>query len=560
MKSFGYLRFVFFYLLVIASGISTSALAQQQGQFVDNSQLVEIPFTITNYNTRHGLPQNQIEDILAKKNGELILATANGIVSYDGNTFTNFIKNVKYKKTLHTRLFYSEKYRKLYGIELGGKFNQIDPVSKHINDFVSACSYKEKIYGVFPNGAIGVFNPADNTTKKITSTGIRDPGPIHFDGKRFILLGKNGTYTVNLKTRKVTKISSACGWRIKQNPFTHEIYILDRNKVYRLTKGNKVIQLLSKENFSDFLFHDMTFTPDDEIYIGANKGLIYIGYGYSELYDKSTYLPSENIRSLSYSETENCIFAGTGNKGLLKLQIKNCASLMQFTKLSNSSISSILQTRSGKLLVASSTGIIFKIGIETTDPYVVSPHNPSSLMEIDDEIWVGTWGHGIHRFKNQTYLGDILYPQVKSNIIHGAYKDSRGTIWVANSYGISAGKTIQSIKPVLRKEVPGQIITIYEKKNGNILLGGRYGLEEIDKNNKHIRHWGEKEGLKCKEIRSLYEDADHKIWIGTYDGGLYCLEKGKITSINSMKNCMLNEDVFSIAKDDSGNLYMTSNN
>jgi protein tyrosine/serine phosphatase len=529
------------------------------GQFVDNSQNVEIPFTITYYTTRHGLPQNQIEHIVAKKNGELLLATANGIVSYDGNSFSNFIKNEEYKKTIHIKLICSERYKKLYGLELGGKFSQIDPVSRHINNFTSVCAYNDKIYGILPNGAIAIFNPKDNTTKKLFNTGIKQPGAIHFDGKRFVILSSSGAYTVGYKTGKTTRISGLSGEKIKENPFTHEIYIMGKTRVFKLQENNRIQRLFPNQHFSDFDFHDITFTADDELYIASSRGLIHYRYGYCELYDRTKFLPSENLRSIYYDKNENCLFAGTGNKGLLKLQLKNCASLMQFPEISNSSISSTLLTRSGKLLACSSNGTIYSVGTKVS-PYINLLSQAASLSEIGDEIWAGSWGQGVYRIKDGKIIGKIGIPQLRSGVVHGAFKDSHGTIWISTNEGISAGKSLQTIKPILEKQVLGQIITICEKKNGNLLFGGNFGIDEVDRNGRHLHHWGQKEGLKCKEVRSFYEDASHKIWVGTYDGGLYCLDKGKITSINGMQNCLLNEDVFTLGKDLAGNIYMTSNN
>ena len=62
-----------------------------------------------------------------------------------------------------------------------------------------------------------------------------------------------------------------------------------------------------------------------------------------------------------------------------------------------------------------------------------------------------------------------------------------------------------------------------------------------------------------KEVRSFYEDGEGKLWIGTYDGGLFCFHNKKLTSINALPNCKLNDDVFTLAKDDQDNIYMTSN-
>lgn len=50
---------------------------------------------------------------------------------------------------------------------------------------------------------------------------------------------------------------------------------------------------------------------------------------------------------------------------------------------------------------------------------------------------------------------------------------------------------------------------------------------------------GKEQGLKAKELRSFMEDDEGRLWIGTYGGGVCCYDKGKLRSVNAMKNCML---------------------
>ena len=546
--------------LLIATAFVPRTFAQTAGQFVEGSQQANIPFTITNYNTKHGLPQNQITDIVPKQNNELILSTANGIVSYDGYTFTDFIENSSYKKELYIHLIYSEKYRKLYGLKLGGRFYEINPKSVFLYSFTSACLFNDLIYGTFVDGTISIFNPKDNSLQTLLKTSVKKPTAFHFDGNRFVILSPSGIYFIDARTGKTTKINELNASIIKENPYTGELYLLGNSKAYKLLKNNKIVRLIPEIKTDGFVFNDIAFTPEGEIYIATSNGLIYSGYGYTELYDENSFLPSENIHSLYYSVTERCLFAGTTNKGLLKLQLKNCESMTQFKDLSNASISSVLVTSFGKILACASDGYVYSLSVDAAEKYIAFPGKPSSMAEINGEIWVGTWGEGVYRYKARKLVGNITTPQIKSTVVHSIFKDSHGVIWLGNSDGVSAGKTPSSIRKILEKEIPSQVITIYEKKNGNILLGGNNGLDEIDRNNKRIGHWGKKEGLICKEIRCLYEDNEGKIWIGTYDGGLYCLENGKLTRINELKNCMLNEDVFTLAKDLSGNIYMTSNN
>lgn len=68
------------------------------------------------------------------------------------------------------------------------------------------------------------------------------------------------------------------------------------------------------------------------------------------------------------------------------------------------------------------------------------------------------------------------------------------------------------------------------------------------------------DGLVGKEVRAFYEDQEGLLWIGASAGGLYCYEKGVLTSINRKKQCALPPDIFTLAKAGDGRLYITTNN
>ena len=94
--------------------------AQRNGQLVEQSLDIKIPFTITEYSTKDGLPQSQILSVIPKANGSLIIATANGIVEYNGVEFKTFIPYDDYKKRIYITLYWHEKSGKLFGKDLSG--------------------------------------------------------------------------------------------------------------------------------------------------------------------------------------------------------------------------------------------------------------------------------------------------------------------------------------------------------------------------------------------------------------------------------------------------------
>ncbi|MEJ7848824.1 MAG: triple tyrosine motif-containing protein [Pyrinomonadaceae bacterium] len=64
--------------------------------------------------------------------------------------------------------------------------------------------------------------------------------------------------------------------------------------------------------------------------------------------------------------------------------------------------------------------------------------------------------------------------------------------------------------------------------------------------------------MPSRTVRSLYEDKDGTLWIGSYDGGLARFKDGKFTRYNT-KTGLPNDGAFQILEDDSRNFWISSN-
>jgi signal transduction histidine kinase len=91
---------------------------------------------------------------------------------------------------------------------------------------------------------------------------------------------------------------------------------------------------------------------------------------------------------------------------------------------------------------------------------------------------------------------------------------------------------------------------------GNIWMGGYGGLTSYSRG--QFKRWTEADGLPSNSIRSLYEDRDGVLWIGTYDAGLGRLENGHFTRYN-LGDGLFNNGVFQILEDSRGHLWMSCN-
>jgi len=99
------------------------------------------------------------------------------------------------------------------------------------------------------------------------------------------------------------------------------------------------------------------------------------------------------------------------------------------------------------------------------------------------------------------------------------------------------------------------INTLLQTDDGYIWIGTPSGLARFDGVNFKVFDTGNTLALKSNHISALFEDHKSRLWIGTYGGGLTCLNKGKWKTYSS-ENGLSNDNIRTIINDWSGNLWI----
>lgn len=191
-------------------------------------------------------------------------------------------------------------------------------------------------------------------------------------------------------------------------------------------------------------------------------------------------------------------------------------------------------TKNGSLYVydnALSTG---KCIYEDISPYTL--HEDSK-----NRIWIGTKGNGIYIVDQNSFkeVAHLLYdPSNHKSLIHNSIysiiKDTKGRMWIG-SFGRGmnlAEETDGGIE--FRRFFSDQdsyrfIRCIYQDTKGMIWVGGNDGIIRFDPDEfikdpsnyvTYRMNLNNKNGLNCNDVKTIYEDEDGIIWIGTAGGGL----------------------------------------
>ena len=206
-------------------------------------------------------------------------------------------------------------------------------------------------------------------------------------------------------------------------------------------------------------------------------------------------------------------------------------------------------------------------------------------------LWIGTWGGGLHLFNgNRTGEGKLIRYQndlsdtntLVNNFVACITEDRFGNLWIGTLGGIDRYNPVKRKFEHFVAGYQGKIIDrvgcLLFDQNDNLWIGTQIGLYKvqsvqsgmIDCRNSSIQYFTNvplnPESISGNYIISMCADKHGNIWFGTYGNGLNLLKK-EYTKNNEPRfinyteaDGMCNNIVFGILEDNSGNLWISTDN
>lgn len=550
---------VFFTALL--SLLVNDALSQSSGHLMDASLSQFYPYTVIHYSNKSGLPANQMHGIVQGEKGSIILGTSNGIVTFNGSQFKLLVPDNRYSGDRYNNFYWVDDYKMLLGVSSNNRLFLLFPRFRELGDFNCMAVIKDSLMAINDSGEVWVAGKNDLKFQKKWHSGIRGARSIILSEGYLYIAAKTGLWRIKPGKPTGSLITEGPCKCIYKSSYDKKLYLLTNRAFFRIeeNKAQTVFDLGKHDTIT--ILTSAAILGAEDFFIGSSKGIYRVFPEYVDHYNEDNILPAGRIQSLCYDTTSGCLFAATVEKGLLQFIAKTCRTMPgkdQFKK--GGSVGSIVRTQQEETIMTEVGGCLYKLRPSTVEPYGPEQGSFASLSEIDGILYVGTWGGGIKLFRERSFIGRIVGPkQLPDNVVFATFKDSHGTIWVGTKNGVARGRDSLSIRPFMQDKLTEMVTVFYECKNGNICMGATGRFVIMSPQGNIVADFGKTDGLKCRTVRSFYEDREGKLWIGTYDGGLYCLHRGKLTSINAMANCMLDADAFCLAPDGLGYLYMTSN-
>lgn len=275
------------------------------------------------------------------------------------------------------------------------------------------------------------------------------------------------------------------------------------------------------------------------------------------------------VRALHRS-LDGSVWVGTNEHGLLRLKRNLFTTYRTVNGLSHNVFTPVMESRDGSLWAGTNCG-----GVNVLDPArqhvsiyrlgrLATPGTDSCVFALSQDssgaVWVGTWGGGLTRLYNGAVQPFGGLHALRDSVILAMYADPRGMLWV----GTNAGGLAQVQDGHVRKIYTtadglahNSVRAITRARDGTLWIGTLGGLSHLGPDGR-IKSYTAKDGLSSEYVRAIREDAEGTFWIGTYGGGLNRLRDGKFVPVTRADG-LADNVVSSIVDDAHGNLWMSGN-
>lgn len=512
-------------------------------------QLTAQSHSVKRLGIEQGLSNNYVVSITQDKQGFLWFATEEGLNKFDGTRFITYYKN----DLPHNN----------QGIT-GNELNRVYADSKRPiiwiatqRDGLNAYNYDEQTFTAYQHNPENPHSLITNDVTDISPSTQNDDGlwvSTYYRGIEYLNIN-NGQFTHYNKST-VPSLPSNQTWTVLDGG-DNNLYI------GHVGSGFSIFSLKDKsvKNFQNETGNPASLPGNDvfciikdtngNIWLGTNNGLA--------LYNAA----NENF--ITFRNNKNDKYATLCSRILSIRQLKDNR-LWIASELNGIAI---LNLKQGMFLSPEELSIEYIQ--EGDDSRSLSNASARCIFQDSfDNVWIGTWGGGINFISSKPPLFTTLsYSPIPNNenslnnkVASSLCIDRQGRVWIGTDGGginVFEGEKRIAIYKKESGDIPSNfILASLQDSKGNLWFGSyQGGISYYDSRNKRFRSIS-LTGQSNLDVRTIYEDAQHNIWVG-YSGGIVVLNPltMKIIQHYNTDNSELHSDfIRSIAQDEKGRFWI----
>lgn len=513
------------------------------------------------------ISDNYINDITEDKQGNLLIATRNGLNKWNKKTgkFTQLISN-KLKDTEILQIISKDNY--LWAVS-----------SKNLYKIINS---KIKLYKI----------PLDTNLIQHKAVTIKDKYSIIFDDDGNLWIGTHqGIFIFYPKSEQFYHLKTNAGNKLSSNYITYLTNFKDNiligtakgiNLFEKQTNSIKNIFYLGKNNFNENNFIKYLYIDKNNKLIATLNGLKTLKNDTIIDFDNPVLkFENQNINSIIRDCTGN-FWIGTSYNGLYKITEKEKTFNIRhyINDQINSPVFAINKDKNNNLWIGGEKLLIVSENFDIKN-YKINNNNINnhfiirSFFNDNNIMWIGTdkgiFISNINKFDPIPFseyfkIKNKNSDELSNNTILNIFKDIDFSYWIGTTNGLYhfKNKTLKYYpnSDYNKKSITlNSVIKIKPFNDSLLILSTNNGIIFFNKKNASIsKYYNSSNGLPTNFISDVYIDSDTIIW-ATSSTGLIKLniETNKITTFTSQNTGFINDFFYNIEYLDNENFLLSSN-
>lgn len=328
-----------------------------RGHFDEKINLNDFPYTLSNYNTQHGLIQGQITSLTRFPDSKsLLFSNYNGLFTFNGYAFEVFTPSEQLENKIFKKLWLDKGNKIVYGYR-GDDLFSVYPKFYKIGSYKAVTIQNSKIHAINQFGQISING---KVRYKITTKHQNEKvfSQLHLINNTYLIAQDQELILFDTKNQSIkTVLKEEVQSIISKN--STEVYVLTKEQVWIYNSKKQSFSKLFEYPKKNVFYNDLIQVGSKTI-ITSNEGLFIYDKLEKRLlhFDENNVLPTNILNFISSDPSDESLFIGTGNKGLLKLQLKTAQSGYEKKEFMAKSFASVVAVRNHGIYSASGTNLI----------------------------------------------------------------------------------------------------------------------------------------------------------------------------------------------------------
>ncbi|WP_064603980.1 ligand-binding sensor domain-containing diguanylate cyclase [Photobacterium sp. J15] len=305
----------------------------------------------------------------------------------------------------------------------------------------------------------------------------------------------------------------------------------------------------------DSLVNAVLRQPDGGIWIGLRgEGLIFRAHGQAE---NQVILPSITVYNLSLRRNGD-VLAST-SQGLYLIASDRIENISQSLGLKNIPVYSSVEDVDGRIIFGGENGVwryengrLSRIHEKLNNIFV-----SNILIDNHGSYWLGTFNQGIFRFSDNKVLSFTELNGEPYNQILSIYQDRESSIWVGTHTGLIRLRHTPFTTWDKTRGLAGDYIrTVLALDSGEIIVGSSKGMSVIK--NKQVRNYSPSASNQLDgetlSVISLAPRRKGGAWVGSFNHGLFIFNNQELKHVDLQG--LPSNAIRTILEDNQGNLWI----